>query len=282
MPLNKKSGQSKTRKTTVASYSDRGAKAYEDPMNKNFLYGKITTEFIKQIQFHSTDKTVLDVGAGTGFIFDELHSKLKELGIRGIGLEPASGMREIAIEKYKNEKMFTFLEGSFEEISLENKSVDKIVSTLALHWVKSLKVAAQMMRQVLKDDGSLDILMIAKDDGENFKKSIVNALKKHLTFSQIMETAVLVQRVNAKQVKEIFTPYFEGFDIQVENHKRIICGTFDEHMKWWEARSAPVIASVKNKTQFMEDLRHELEQTKVEKGIPFDCSYHWITIRTKA
>ena len=34
------------RKSTVTSYSASGAKEYEDPMNKNFLYGDITVRFI--------------------------------------------------------------------------------------------------------------------------------------------------------------------------------------------------------------------------------------------
>ena len=33
--------------STVSSYSERGARAYEDPMNKNFLYGAITVRFLQ-------------------------------------------------------------------------------------------------------------------------------------------------------------------------------------------------------------------------------------------
>ena len=39
----------KTTENTISSYSERGSSAYEDPMNKNFLYGSITVEFIKQV-----------------------------------------------------------------------------------------------------------------------------------------------------------------------------------------------------------------------------------------
>jgi ubiquinone/menaquinone biosynthesis C-methylase UbiE len=53
---------------------------------------------------------------------------------------------------------------------MEPKSADKIISTLALHWVKSLDAAAMELRRVLMDDGSLDILMIARDDGATFKR----------------------------------------------------------------------------------------------------------------
>lgn len=267
------------RASTVESYSAKGSTVYDDPMNQNFLYGKITMEFLDHLEFSPKEKVVLDLGCGTGFIFEYFCSKFKTLDLQGIGVEPAKGMLDIAIEKHKKENFFSYREGSFENIPLKDDSVDKIVSTLALHWVKSLSVAAQEMRRVLRDDGNLNILMIAKDDGEQFKKAIVNALRKHLTFSQIMDTAVLVQRASPKQVKKAFAPYFEGFDIQVDKFTNVVYGSFEEHMKWWKARSSPVIAEVNNKDKFMKDLQVELEQIRTTDGIPFDAAYLWIKVR---
>ena len=267
------------RASTVKSYSSKGSVVYDDPMNKNFLYGEITMKFLDHLEFSPKEKVVLDLGCGTGFIFEYLFSKFHTLDLLGIGIEPAMGMLNMAIEKHKDEKRYSYYEGSFENIPLGNGSVDKIVSTLALHWVKSLPVAAQEMRRVLRNDGNLNILMIAKDDGEQFKKAIVSALRKHLTFSQIMETAVLVQRASPKQVKQAFAPHFEGFEIQVEKFTDIIYGNFEEHMKWWKARSSPVIAEVTNKEIFMNDLQVELEKTQTIDGIPFDTAYMWIKIR---
>jgi ubiquinone/menaquinone biosynthesis C-methylase UbiE len=267
------------RKSTVSSYSTRGSKVYEDPMNKNFLYGDITVRFLEQISFQPDDRVVLDIGCGTGFGFDELYGQFQERGMRGIGIEPAGGMLEIAFDKYQNEEMFSFDSGSFEKIPLQDSSVDKIISTLALHWVKSLEAAAAEMRRVLKDTGSLDILMIAKDDGAHFKKAIVNALRNHLTFSQIMDTAMLVQRVTPEQVKTAFSPFDDCFNIEVQKFNDIVHGTFDEHMKWWKARSSPVIAEVEDKNRFMVDLREELGKIGTDKGIPFDTAYYWITAK---
>ena len=208
-------------------------------MNKNFLYGDITVRFLERIEFNADARTVLDIGCGTGFVFDVLHDTFVAREMTGIGIEPAVGMLEIANEKYRNDDRFEVCEGSFEQIPLGDRSVDKIISTLALHWVKSLEVAAQEMRRVLKDDGSLDILMIAKDDGARFKKAIVSAQKKHLTFAQIMKTATLVQRVTAEQVVQAFSPFDESFKIVVEEFNDVVYGEFEDHMKWWTARSTP-------------------------------------------
>jgi len=269
------------RRSTVQSYSTRGSKAYEDPMNKNFLYGDITVRFIDRIAFGPADKVILDIGCGTGFVFDELYDVFLEHGMRGIGIEPAEGMRRIAVEKYGDDPMFDIVEGSFERIPLADRSVDKIISTLALHWVRSLEVAAVEMRRVLRDTGSLDILMIAKDDGANFKKAIVAALRKHLTFAQLMDTATLVQRVRPAEVKAAFAAFDDHFTVDVAKFTDIVYGTFDEHMKWWTARSTPVIAEVRDKDRFMIDLRTELEKIGTEKGIPFDTAYYWITAKAK-
>ena len=274
-------GNTSTRQSTVQSYSESGAKAYEDPMNKEFLYGELTRRFLKQVEFQPNDKVILDIGCGTGFVFDELGDAFLSRGMQGVGIEPAAGMLEIARRKYADDSPFTVFEGSFEHIPLENRSVDKIISTLALHWVSSLEVAAQEMRRVLKKFGSLDIFMIAKDDGAQFKKAIVAAQRKHLTFAQIMTTATLVQRVTPKECHAAFQSFHDDFDLQVEMFSDVVYGSFDDHMKWWKARSTPVIAEIEDKDRFMSDLREELEKIGSDKGIPFDTAYLWIKGRSK-
>ena len=266
---------------TVHSYSERGAGNYEDPMNKNFLYGDITVRFLKTVRFEAADRTILDIGCGTGFVFDELFDQFADGRRRGIGVEPATGMLDIAKAKYNGHAQFDFHQGSFEEIPLETGSVDRIVSTLALHWVKSLEAASAEMRRVLRHGGGMDLFMIAKDDGARFKRAIVAALKKHLSFSQIMTTAALVQRATPKDIIAAFAPFHDDFEIEPVQHRGIVYGSFDDHMKWWTARSAPVIAEVEDKDRFMLDLREELEKTGTEEGISFDSAYLWITVRGK-
>ena len=84
------------RKETVDNYSKRNSDHYDDPTNKNFLYGKKTEEFVNGIKFNNKEKTILDVGCGTGFVFDILGDKINDEKIRFIGVEPAQGMIDIA------------------------------------------------------------------------------------------------------------------------------------------------------------------------------------------
>ena len=114
-----------------------------------------------------------------------MYNTIKKRNLKCIGIEPAKGMLKLAKKKFKSESNFSFFEGAFGEIPLKDKSVDKIISTLALHWVPSLEDAIKELKRVLKTNGSINILMIAEDDGEVFKQPVLKAMKKHLSFKQI-------------------------------------------------------------------------------------------------
>ena len=270
--------------TTVLNYSSRNSSVYDDPMNKNFVYGQLTIDFVNGINFEKKDQIIVDIGCGTGFAFDIIYEKLKKNRKKCIGIEPAKGMLQLAQNKFKLDSNFSFYEGSFAKIPLKDKSADKIISTLALHWVPSLKNAIKELKRILKPDGSIAILMIAKDDGEGFKKPILKAMNKHLSFSQIMKAATLAQRVSSKHIYKYFSQDFDlksKYTLSVKNVKKIVYGTFDEHMKWWKARSEQIIAEVKDKSAFMKDLKNELELIKTKKGIPFDLSVLHIYLKAK-
>ena len=59
-------------------------------------------------------------------------------------------MLELAKNKFKLDPGFSFYEGTFAKIPLEDKSVDKIISTLALHWVPSLDDSIKELKRILK------------------------------------------------------------------------------------------------------------------------------------
>lgn len=259
---------------TVATYSSRNCSVYDDPMNKNFVYGQITADFVRAIELSDSDKVIADIGCGTGFAFDILRKQLESRQGEFIGIEPAEGMLNMAREKYAGDPRFSFEVGSFAEIPMESHSADKIFSTLALHWVPDIQEAVRELHRVLKPDGSIDILMIAKNDGEVFKRPVIAAMKKHLTFKQIMTAAGLAQRVSAKQLEAHFRTYFDEqtHAITVETRPKTIYGSFSEHMKWWAARSEQIIQEVEDKDIFMDDLETELNRLDTGHGIPFDLS----------
>ena len=271
------------RKETVENYSKRNSGHYDDPTNKNFLYGKKTEEFVKNITFNNQEKVVLDVGCGTGFAFDILGEKINDKKISFIGVEPAEGMLDVAKKKYSDFENVEFKVGTFSEIPLDDNSVDKITSTLALHWVPSIESSLKEIKRVLKQNGSLDIMLTEKDDGASFKNPIILAMKKHLNFKQIMNAATLSQRLSTTHMRDHLLEFFDENDyvINVENVKQKIFGNFDEHMKWWKSRSEQIISEIENKDSFLIDLKVELEKINTKNGIPFDLSLLYINIKKK-
>ncbi len=61
---------------TVATYSSRNCSVFDDPMNKNFVYGQVTADFVRAIELSDSDKVIADIGCGTGFAFDILREQL--------------------------------------------------------------------------------------------------------------------------------------------------------------------------------------------------------------
>ena len=43
------------KKITISNYSSRNAAFYDDPMNKNFVYGELTIDFVNKIELKKTD-----------------------------------------------------------------------------------------------------------------------------------------------------------------------------------------------------------------------------------
>ena len=102
-----KSGTKFLKETTVSNYSSRNSSVYDDPMNKNFVYGKLTIDFVNKINFQKEDKIIVDVGCGTGFGFEIIYEKLKKDSKKCIGVEPAKGMLELAKNKFKLDANFS-------------------------------------------------------------------------------------------------------------------------------------------------------------------------------
>ena len=121
-------------------------------------------------------------------------------------------MLEIASKKI-TDKRTKFIKGSFEKIPLKTKSVDKIISTLALHWVESIDSSIKELKRVLKPNGSINVLMIESNDGKEFKKLIFKVMKKYLSKKQIFNAAKLINRITKKELRK---------NINIKNTKDLI------------------------------------------------------------
>ena len=258
----------------IENYSVKNSVLYDNNTNKNFLYGEATKKFIKNIKLSNKDNIIADIGCGTGYVFELISKKYKKKNIKFYGVDPAKGMLKIAKKKIKDKRV-DFLEGSFEKIPLKNNSVDRVISTLSLHWATSIDKGLKELKRIIKPNVSIDILMIEKNDGKEFKKTVFRVMKKYLSNKQIFNAANLINRITKKELTKKFEKYFNlknDYNLSIKTKKKLIYGNCNDHMKWWEARSLQIISEIKNKKLFIENLKKEMNKFKTKKGIPFDLS----------
>ena len=258
----------------IENYSVENSVIYDNYTNKNFLYGEATKKFIKKIKLSNKDIVVADIGCGTGYVFELITKKYRNHNIKFYGIDPAKGMLKIA-KKKKKDKRVKFLEGSFEKISLKNKSVNRVISTLSLHWVSSIDKGLKELKRILKPKGSIDILMIEKNDGKEFKKLVLRVMKKYLSNKQIFNAANLINRITKKELTKKFAKFFNlknDYDLSIKIKKKLIYGSCNDHVKWWKARSFQIISEIENKKLFIKNLKEELNKFKTKKGIQFDLN----------
>lgn len=100
-------------------------------------------------------RTVLDLAAGTG----RLTTRLLELGLDVIAVEPLAEMRaHIPAPAVP-------LDGSAEDLPLEDGSVDAVLVGQAFHWFDVPRATAEM-RRVLRPGGTIGLFWNMLDDGE--------------------------------------------------------------------------------------------------------------------
>ena len=99
---------------------------------------------------------VLDLGAGTG----KLTTRLVERGLDVVAVDPSPDMLEVLSASLPNTLA---LEGTAEEIPLEDNSVDAVLVAQAWHWVDPERAIPEVAR-VLRPGGRLGLVWNTRDE----------------------------------------------------------------------------------------------------------------------
>ena len=105
-------------------------------------------------------RTVLDLGAGTG----KLTTRLVERGLDVVAVDPIPDMLEVLRASLP---ATLALEGTAEEIPLEDNSVDAVLVAQAWHWVDSSRATPEVAR-VLAPGGRLGLVWNIRDEHEDW------------------------------------------------------------------------------------------------------------------
>jgi len=120
-----------------------------DVMRRAF-YGEEVRDAVLNAARISPDDTVLDVGAGTGFLTEAAAMIARKV----IALDFSRGMSDEAIAKLGKGKV-EFRIGNVEHIQLPDSSVNVVIGNMVLHHCPHPKMAIAEMSRVLKLGGRI-------------------------------------------------------------------------------------------------------------------------------
>jgi ubiquinone/menaquinone biosynthesis C-methylase UbiE len=120
-----------------------------DNLRKSF-YGEEVREAVLNAAQISPDDTVLDVGAGTGFLTQGAAMVARKV----IALDFSRGMSDESIAKLGKGKV-EFRIGNVERMQLPDSSVDVVIGNMVLHHCPHPKTAIAEMARVLKPGGRI-------------------------------------------------------------------------------------------------------------------------------
>jgi ubiquinone/menaquinone biosynthesis C-methylase UbiE len=118
--------------------------------------------------------TVADVGSGTG-IFTRL---LLDHGLHVVAVEPNTNMRLAAETTLSEYQQFTSINGSAEQTSLQDDSIDMVTAAQALHWFCNEASKAEFQR-ILKPGGKLALIWNKRAVSEPFQQAYDAILREY-------------------------------------------------------------------------------------------------------
>ena len=120
-----------------------------DNMRKSF-YGEEVRDAVLNAAQISPDDTVLDVGAGTGFLTEGAAMVARKV----IALDFSRGMSDEAIAKLGKGKV-EFRIGNVERMQLPDSSINVVIGNMVLHHCPHPKAAVAEMSRVLRPGGRI-------------------------------------------------------------------------------------------------------------------------------
>ncbi|MGI9657824.1 MAG: class I SAM-dependent methyltransferase [Gaiellaceae bacterium] len=224
---------------------------------------------------------IADVGCGTGHALVGLARTLPA-GTKLIGIEPADGMRERAAALAADTPAIEIKPGSFEQIPLEDSSVDFLFSIFAFHWSTDVEQGAREVARVVRDGGMIDLCFIGRDNGREFIRATSKIFLRYLGARGLLEAAQMRTQLTRDEAESLFAGAFGG-DATVEVTETHITyyDTLERHWDWW-VRIEGQFVSIPEDTRdaCAADVKRALAGLEAEGGIPY--TLHELRVRLVA
>ena len=165
-------------------------------------YPKEIIPFLEKTINLTKESIIADIGSGTGI----LTKLFLDHGNKVFGIEPNVDMR-LAGENYlKNYQNFTSTDGSSEQTTLPNASVDFITAGQAYHWFDK-DLAKTEFRRILKESRTENIVLIwnTRDNTTDINKELEEFIRKF---------SIDYKKVSQTEDKDKKKNHFFGFEFK--------------------------------------------------------------------
>lgn len=192
-----------------------GEREYKNPLlvTKNEGPQADTLRFLKFLKkeekFRVEDKTILDLGCGTG----RNTNYLADIGNNVIGIEISKTALNLAKERAKELNLdVDYRFGDIgEPYEIKDNSIDVVLDVTSSNSLneKGREIYINEVSRVLKDDGYFFVRALAKDGNKNVKNLLKNSPGKEYDTYMIKEIG-LTERVFSKEdFIKIYSQYFK-------------------------------------------------------------------------
>jgi SAM-dependent methyltransferase len=128
--------------------TERFSSRVENYVKYRPTYPRLIINLLESERHLTEDSVIADVGSGTGI----LAKLFLQNGNRVFGIEPNLEMREAGRRLLNQFPLFTNIDGTAEETTLRDCSVDMVAAGQAFHWFDRDKARAEF-RRILKPNG---------------------------------------------------------------------------------------------------------------------------------
>ena len=136
-----------------------------DRMRRSFFSEKVREVAVARANIQ-TGKSAADIGAGTGFITEELVNN----GVKVIAVDQSEAMLEKMKKKFGRFDTVEYRLGEFNNLPIQNEAVDYVFANMYLHHVDLPQVAIEEMARILKPGGKVVITDMDEHEFEFLRK----------------------------------------------------------------------------------------------------------------